>query len=350
VALIFIDSSDHYDGAITDKYTGGGAFLTTGRHGDVIQSTISGLRKAFPQAVGGTQTYGVIRSGTAICGAAVKFSDLTGSIFGFGYIGATSMLSLNVAADGRLKVTRGTGGTLLGYSDADVVQESVWQYIEWQATFSSPALTDIEDQVEIYITNIYVWRDGELVITVLDGGRFTALEPPLLYGWTNVTRYGVQDDFYVSDGSGVAPWNAPLGDVEIAPLWTNGAGFSTQWDPSPVVANYLNVDDVIPDEDTTYNYTAVVNDIDLFEMENVDGVVEEILGVQVVSRARRTEEGFAELANQIRHDGVTYDGHEARLQTEYTYSNIDIYQKAPDDTDWDVTKVNAIQAGYKRTL
>jgi hypothetical protein len=116
------------------------------------------------------------------------------------------------------------------------------------------------------------------------------------------------------------------------------------------VANYLNVDDVIPDEDTTYNYTAVVNDIDLFEMENVDGVVEEILGVQVVSRARRTEEGFAELANQIRHDGVTYSGHEARLQTEYTYSNIDIYQKAPDDTDWDVTKVNAIQAGYKRTL
>jgi hypothetical protein len=78
--------------------------------------------------------------------------------------------------------------------------------------------------------------------------------------------------------------------------------------------------------------------------------VEEIIGVQIVTRARRTEEGFAGVANQVRHSGVTYDGHEARLQTQYTYTNIDIFQEAPDGSDWDVAKVNAIQAGYKRTL
>ncbi len=346
---MFVDSSDHYvDDNVSTKYTDGSAEIRTGRTDNGIRVTSTALRRGFSETADGA--LGIVASNTVIMGGACYWDTLgSGFVFNAGYMSSPNLIQLGWMADGRLTVSRDFGTVVLAYSDAAVIQAQVWHYIEWLLEFDPPS--QVGGDVLIHLTRVKVWRDGEMVINTGLSEYFTVLSAPALtYAWTVVGRGPgqTQDDFYVADGSGGAPWNTAVGDITIMPIRPDGAGDDTDWTPSPAVANYLNVDDVDPDEDSTYNYTDTVADTDLFTLENIAGSVDQVLGVQVLTRARRTDEGTASIANVIKHDGVEYEGHEANLQTSYTYSNIDIYEQAPDATDWDVTKVNALQAGYRR--
>lgn len=69
------------------------------------------------------------------------------------------------------------------------------------------------------------------------------------------------DDLYILDGQ--AGLNDYLGDRQVAYGLASGVGNSAQWTPS-AGANWQNVDEAAPDDDTTYNSSATATQKDTF--------------------------------------------------------------------------------------
>lgn len=86
----------------------------------------------------------------------------------------------------------------------------------------------------------------------------------------------------------------------------NGAGNYSEWTPSPVVANYLNVDDTTPDGDTSKNSTNVVGTRDTYTKPNLTKIASNITLAQVIHIAKKSENGTRAIAALLRKGGFDY--------------------------------------------
>src|SRR3990172_7953604 len=75
------------------------------------------------------------------------------------------------------------------------------------------------------------------------------------------------------------------GNTKIAGLIPNGAGFSSQWDPSAGL-NYQCVDE-LPPSDADFVSTNVVNEVDTYALSDLPSEAATIKCVQVHCRARK---------------------------------------------------------------
>lgn len=121
----------------------------------------------------------------------------------------------------------------------------------------------------------YVYLDGQLILSY-DGdttgsgiytsiSRFTFLGNVSGYGWES---YPQADDLYIDDTTGeTAPAKVP--SAVFVPLTPNGNGDSSQWTGSDgdSVDNYLLVDDLPDDGDSTYVAATAANLVDLYNIE-----------------------------------------------------------------------------------
>ena len=97
------------------------------------------------------------------------------------------------------------------------------------------------------------------------------------------------DDVYVD----VAEF---YGDVNIDVIRPNGPSTSG-WTPSPAVANWMNVDDITPDGDTSTVASTTVGDLDLYTMEAIPtGLV--IKAIQGIASVKKDTAGLAALKLQ----------------------------------------------------
>jgi hypothetical protein len=98
---------------------------------------------------------------------------------------------------------------------------------------------------------------------------------------------------------------SPLGDTGVYYLQTDAAGTDADFTPS-AGSNYQNVDEVGPDEDTTYNESdGTAGHRDSFNCEAISGVT--VLAVGTLVRARKTDVGDASLLL-----GAVYSGSETQ--------------------------------------
>jgi len=161
------------------------------------------------------------------------------------------------------------------------------------------------------------------------------------------------DDSRLPGGGGFTKF---IGPVEVRVKRPSGPGLSAAWTsgpgaaPTPGVPNWQNVDDVDPDTDTTVNTAAptAVGASDLFAMEDLlPG--EDVLAVQSLVLARKTDEGTAALA-KLSNDGVTTRAGVTVYQPS-TYSYMHAPEPtAPDGSLWTAAKWNAMQYGYRRII
>jgi hypothetical protein len=341
MALLFIDSSDHYATAqVTDKYTGGSGTVAAGRHGNGLTAYNLTIAPVSPD----------IASAHVVVGEAIYPEAFAGDDWWrIGDIN-TEYFTVDVLGDGSVRATLFGGSTVS--SVADVVKLNQWYFAELECdvtvnTYAGPTY-------KRQFTNVKVYLDGDLVIDEADMGETVAeTDTPTTYGWNFLTR-GSQggcnhkgDDFYLLDGSGGAPFNTVLGDIEIDVVRPNGAGATTQWTSLSAGANYLEVDDTTPDDDTSYNSAATTTLLDLFELENIN-TGNGIIGFQVLISAKRSNEGFASLTPVLRQTGVNYDAVTRTLSSSYFYRNRDLYVLMPDGTAITDARFNALQAGYRR--
>ena len=345
MALRFIDGFDHYLPAQgTMKWTGASFnYRETGLHG-------FGQRGAFGKGL-------VFGSATIILEAQIKaYASPGGSLCTFVDSNMVTQIYAAVQGDGAVKVTHWAGSlpgfVNLGISVPDTIRVGTWYHFGLRVKIHTTA-----GELEVRI-------NGGPVIGPLTGLNTTDLSS----GFTGLVRsfgLGSNDGAYVFDDlvvmddvddglndprlPGGGGFDKFIGPVEVRVKRPNAA-VSSGWTPTPTVANYLNVDDVEPDDDTTYNGAAsgAVGAEDLFEMEDL-ATGEDILAAQILVSARKTEEGTAAIKPLVRQAGVTTAQPEVFLPSTYSYA-ITPLDRPPLGGLWTASVFNALQAGYRKTV
>jgi len=151
------------------------------------------------------------------------------------------------------------------------------------------------------------------------------------------------DDFVVNDttGSYNNSWTG-RGGIEL--LSPNGAGNSTDLTAS-AGSNYECVDDVPPDDDTTYVYGSTQDNHDGYTLTNTTqtGTVE---AIKWFAYAKTTAAGSDAIKRHLRINGTDYNGaSDLNLTTDYAYYK-EILEENPDDSAaFETADLDAMEAG-----
>lgn len=158
-------------------------------------------------------------------------------------------------------------------------------------------------------------------------------------GWTGTSNI---DDVYV-DGSVSAETDAspPAKQLDFGLATT--AGNYAQWTPS-ASTNVSNVDDAVPDDDTTYNSATSSGLFDSYNTANptyAGGLT--LVAVLPVAHLRLTDGGFASTVKLgLRESSTNVVGSDISLATAYA-TKMDRQTSKPSGGDWDTTAANAVE-------
>ncbi len=156
--------------------------------------------------------------------------------------------------------------------------------------------------------------------------------------------YAKYDDIAVNDTSGAVN-NSWIGRGGIFGLRPSGAGTHTEFTPS-AGNNYECVDEVPPNDDTDYVESDTVGKKDTYALGDLSVTTGNVAAVQWIARAKLNASGTGNFKRLLRHGGTDYSGTDQAVDVSYKYFT-EILNKAPDDTEWDIDKVNALEAGME---
>jgi len=268
----------------------------------------------------------------------VQYPFTSDSLIGF-YSTATINAYMKVTANGTIQFTN-AGGTALCESSAGAIDEDVWHHIEIKGEIADA--TSIDCIIKV---------DGTVVATAaspvdsLASGTFNRVT----IGHIGSNVYGVYfDNLYICDMSG-AQCNDFLGECIVEAIMPDGAGYNSDFDGSDgnKVDNHLLVDEVDPDDDTTYVEDSDVGGIDAFTYGALSQTPAAIYGVAVNTMVRKTTENARTMKQIARPVSTNYEGSEHTLTTTYTTFQ-DIWELNPADAAaWEEADVNGSEFGVK---
>lgn len=134
-----------------------------------------------------------------------------------------------------------------------------------------------------------------------------------------------------------------LGDVDIDTILPV-ADNTTNWTPSSGSVHYVLVDEVPPDDDTTYISSDTPTNLDDFEFEQIVGFSGTILGAQLLVYAKKDAEGTRTIEGTV--GGTAQVNNNGTEQYLYDYYDYFIFPLDSDNgTPWTVTNFNAERFG-----
>ena len=156
------------------------------------------------------------------------------------------------------------------------------------------------------------------------------------------------DDIAFNDVSGGVN-DSWIGRGGIPAIFPIGAGASTDLDlfPNTGEANWEDVDEVPPDDDTSYVFDDLIDDHDSYEMDDLIATGT-VAAVQWLARAKSALAGAPEIARVLRIGGVDYQGADVAIDTDYDYYP-EILDEDPNAGPgaWTVAAINGMEAGVK---
>jgi len=261
--------------------------------------------------------------------------------------GTTAHMELRLnATTGIFTTTR--NGTLV-QTGTTVLTMNTEYYVEWRVV-----IADATNGVSIlHVDGV---PDGGINASNLDtrnAGNASADRVVL-----SCYRYTVGDirfkDIYINDNSGGVD-DTFWGPIEVATLvpsadGSGGGGGTNDWAPLSST-NVSNVDDAAADGDTSYNATSTNGDIDTFTMTDTGFASGTVKGVEWVGELRRVDaSSTARVAPVLRISGTNYVGTDITPRTTYLMpSERWRLQPVGGTPAWDVSTLDAIEVGYKRT-
>lgn len=156
-------------------------------------------------------------------------------------------------------------------------------------------------------------------------------------------------DMEVCDLSGSAPMNDFHDEGKVILATVNAAGDLTEWDPTPAVANHLNLDEIPNDGDTSFNSTDTTGDTDLFQHSGI-GTPTTIHGLKITALMGKDTGGTDTVCAVIKTGGTIYEGpHIAVVGAAYVPVS-GIWELNPDTAaPFTPTEINSdVQPGYRR--
>ena len=243
--------------------------------------------------------------------------------------------SIKVASDGKISACGG-GNTLLATTANPVLATNTWHYLE-----AKVVCHDTTGSYEVRL-------DGQ---TILSGSsvdtRGTGDSRYALFQLQNY--YQCIDDIYICDTDGTIN-NDFLGRVVIEGILPNADGDSTDWTPASGSDNYAMVDDIPPDDDTSYVESGTEGDEDLYDYADLSTItMETILGLQINTDVRlNAVSGDIDLYQTVKSDSTSSDGAPTNIASDDYEVATRILETDPDTSSaWTVSGVNAAQFGIK---
>lgn len=287
---------------------------------------------------------------TLISGFGFQQGGISGRFLSFWAGGGSGTIQVSFYFDNstrKISAYRGNGlsGTLLGTGTHEFVS-AVWYFIEFKITFHD-TLGVVEVRVE---------DDPDLTLSGIDtnnGGGSVA--DTIFFGNAGIDNVGVLiDDLYLLDDtdSGVAgaPNDDFLGDVRVESIFPDDNGNSSQFLGSDADStdNYLLVDEVDSDDDTTYVESSTVGEKDTYSFGDLTATAGTVYGLSVFPWARKTDAGTRTICSVARLGTSEDDSADKALAANYTYYP-DIREADPDGNQWTISNVNASEFGQKVT-
>jgi hypothetical protein len=128
-------------------------------------------------------------------------------------------------------------------------------------------------------------------------------------------------------------------------LDADGDGDTSAWTPTSG-ANYTNVDEAVPDDDTTIVETNTVNAIDHYTLENLPSEVDTIYAVKADIYARETASGVNDIQVIQRLSGASVNSATKTLSQNYERHGF-VRALDPSGGAWSVADVNSLQIGQE---
>ena len=291
--------------------------------------------------------YALTPSGASLyLGAAVQsyLASGEGPIFGIGsstYASGIAFLTVQALADASIGLY--CEGVLMALSPASTLNYpdefgNDYQFIELGVTL------DMAGYVEVRVNSDIILR--LLSVRTIPSGL--TLTPDRLWLYPRDERRF--DDLYANDGAGdrnnsfAGPvridYYPPVEDV-ITPEFTRSTGST----------NYGNVDETVPDEDATYNYTTTSGALDLFEFDPLRTRRVNVLALNLLLRARRAlPGGSASLQGMMRLGGLTTPLQAVLLTSGYDYYGSTIETNPITASGITSDEFDEIKFGYRRPM
>lgn len=262
--------------------------------------------------------------------------------------------SLIINSDGTLEVVRGTSTTVTDGQSVAVLTIDTYQHVEMKVTISNSIAADscIVRLNETEIINVATGQDLQTT-TNSTANRI------LFSGFAPASKNVRFDDLYIFDGTD-GPDTEPVnndfaGNNKVLTHWPDGNGSTNDFVGSDgnSVNNYLLVQEVLTDDDTTYVESTTPGEIDLYEVENLKETALSIEAIQVNIVIRKDEAGISLMRSLTRPLTTNFAG--ATVYPSFgedpadSYVNeFDVYDKDPEtDLAWTESGFNATEFGVE---
>ena len=247
---------------------------------------------------------------------------------------STYQLSVDRMSDGSIAVYRPTGPVELGRTAAGLMPISgAWMGLEIRVKFDNSA-----GEVEIRIDGVQ-----QLLLTSVDTQDTAYADCTGVMFKMDVGNETSVDDIVFRDYS-VNP--TMTGNYIVRSLMPNGNGNSSQFTGSDADStdNYLLVDEIPHDSDTTYVESSTIGHKDMYAITNTGFSAATILAVQVHTIARKTDGVTRQIETVIRHSTNETNGATQTLGSSYD-TRKDVFDDVPGGTGWTLAQVEALEVG-----
>jgi hypothetical protein len=352
MALVFIDSFDHYD-TLLDKwdYADGSGNLPLTDVDPVIGSygrnSTDGVlfdlnSSSFPTPANTFIGKNVPSVASGIVGFAAYYdpssSAGTSSLVIFSD-GSDDQVCLKVTAAGKFQFYRNQ--TQIGSDSTLSLPANQWSYVEVKVL-----IHDSTGTAEVRVNGTaYLALTGQDTKNSANATFNKIRVGCICHHYDNQPFILQIDDFYYCDTTGSTNNNF-LGDIRVQALTPTGAGAYTEWTPS-AGSNYQCVDENPPNGDTDYVSSATVGQRDTYALSNLTATTGSVKGVQVVSRVRKDDGGTRTIHNVVYASATLGESSDQSVSTSYTTVTT-IHENNPStSTAWTISGVNGMEAGVK---
>jgi len=268
----------------------------------------------------------------SVCFRVYPTSRAETTICGF-YDSANVLGYLRMNTNGQLEYVRGVDafdGTVVATSS--VLPVDVETHVEIAITFH-----DSTGAVEIFLNGL-----SNVAVTNQDTIRY-GTECDIISWMAGVPYFNWPTGWKLTDCV-VHVAASPIGDVGVYYVEPDADGADGDFTPS-AGDNFECVDDIGPDEDTTYNESdGTAGHRDSVGTAGVTGMT--VLSVGVLVRARKTDTGTATLLLGAIH-GASEDQSAAKGLAEGYLTLVEFFDDCPSGGAWDETKVAAASLSYE---
>lgn len=319
----------------------GSAALRVNTNGSVALPVIEFLSRSFTATT------------RMIAGVAIKITQFDVAnewgIFSF-MDGLTNQVTLTIDVHGFARLRRGAAynGTVLATSAAPVVAATgVYYYLELDVTFSTTVgiYTLRSNGVQVFTgSNVNTAQSGNASANGINLGAIGPSAGNFPSPWNTI---GFVDDMYVIDPTVGAHNTAFLGDTRVFAGFPIANGDTNNFTPQPNQANYLNVNQVEQDGDTTYNFDSNATDIDLYQHTATPASTGTIFAAQLCQVSRKDDAAARSTANILKSAGSFATGATQALSQSYAWF-LDIVEVDPATTNpFTKAAIDLAQIGVK---